>query len=163
MFCLLQCVEYLLFCGANKDSEDYRGWTALHYAAHNGFHDILILLIVSPGSKRTYRDRLGFTPLHAAIRSNHFDCVYSLVEEGPCPPPGAERNAATNDGNTPLHLAALLGHLHIVKFLISVGADANVMNLSKKYPVDVAMTYDLREYLKPLTTSRKSGFLCFRW
>lgn len=48
-------------------------------------------------------DNSGYTALHYAARSGHFEACHLLIRAG------ANVNAKTNGGATPLHRAAMMG------------------------------------------------------
>jgi len=60
-------------------------------------------------------------------------------------------NSYDYDGRTALHLAASEGHLEIVKYLMSHGANANIVDARGNKPLDDAIREDrheIVEYLK---------------
>ena len=56
-------------------------------------------------------------------------------------------NKTGNDGTTPLHSASRNGHLDIVISLIRAKADVRIMNNNGESPLDVADTYEIRQYI----------------
>ena len=61
------------------------------------------------------------SPLHAAVESQSFQTVCTLVQGGIC------LNTVENiNGWTPLHLASFNGLYQICEHLISYGADKNI-------------------------------------
>jgi ankyrin repeat protein len=152
-----QVIEYLLYCNANKHAQNNKGWSPLHFAASYGKAEVVIRLILDPGSQRSIKDNLGSTPLHEAVRSNQLACVKLLVEDGTTPP-GADRNAVTLTGNTPMHLASFLGFTDVVKYILSQNADCNIRNSHKQFAMDVAKTHELMLVLKEATTVKKNCF-----
>lgn len=53
---------------------DQKLWTALHYAAHYGHKDIASILLEDEKTHHLF-ERLGWTPLHAAIEQEHVEVV----------------------------------------------------------------------------------------
>jgi ankyrin repeat protein len=77
---LLQVVD-LLDEGANPDSSDQDGWTALHAAAGRG-HAGIVRLLVAHGANVRVRNNRGDTPLHVALMLGHAQAAQTLVEMG---------------------------------------------------------------------------------
>lgn len=63
------------------------------------------------------QDRLGKTPLFAAVAANQVHMLRWLLEAG------AKVDARDNTGLTPLHTAALLGREDALRMLMKAGAD----------------------------------------
>ena len=77
-------VEFLLASGADADSRDADGWTALHSAAAAGDIAIAELLLAS-GAAVDVRTVHGLTPLHVAQRSGHGEVAAALTARGADP------------------------------------------------------------------------------
>lgn len=75
---------------------------------------------------------MDYTPLHEAAYRGHLSIVKCLLEAD-----NATLHSRTRIGSTPLHLAAQQGHLQVVDYLLSMGADANILNVvsHQKWPV----------------------------
>ena len=67
----------------------------------------------------------GFTPLHGAVTKD-LATAKVLYEAG------ADINARSKTGSTLLHEAALTGPLQVIKWLISLGLDLNVIDSDGK-------------------------------
>lgn len=79
-------------------------------------------------------DKLGQTPLQAAISYGHFAIVKYLVEEQ-----SANINAQNKKGETALHIAAKRKNLEIVKYLIEdQNADFNITDKFGYNALDIA-------------------------
>ncbi|GBM17538.1 Protein phosphatase 1 regulatory inhibitor subunit 16B [Araneus ventricosus] len=87
----------------------------------------LLLLQVSPDS--TNED--GLTALHQCCIDDSEEMMKLLIEFG------ANVNAKDSEQWTPFHAAATCGHLHIVKYLISKGADLLAVNADGNMPYDI--------------------------
>jgi len=98
--------------------QDFRSYTALHYACSSGDNNSTMMLL-EKGSRVNAQDRHGNTALsYAAMEGNH-QILVSLVEHG------ADVNLPNLLGETPLHLAAGNGHCDTVRFLLKNGASVN--------------------------------------
>ena len=76
-----EVLRVLLEGGANIDSADVVGCTALHLAAGNGRRDMCRQLL-DWGAKVDHLDWSKETPLHYAARGGHLSVVKLLVERG---------------------------------------------------------------------------------
>lgn len=68
-------------CGADIDSTDSDGWTALHYACKLGNSDPVITLL-NNGAKHDIFSNHGYYPLHIAAIEDHVNVIRILVERG---------------------------------------------------------------------------------
>ena len=67
--------------GTQINIKDYKGLTALHYAAENGRNEFLETLC-RYGADIEAEDEMGATPIFYAIRSNEIYCLKLLIEAG---------------------------------------------------------------------------------
>jgi ankyrin repeat protein len=72
------------------------------------------------------------TPLQWATVKGHLRAVWLLLLDGYSP------NDRDHLGNNSLHLAAVNGHLQILKVLVEDGGRANIVNIYKNLPIDMA-------------------------
>ncbi|CAB3403307.1 unnamed protein product [Caenorhabditis bovis] len=83
-----QIAKFLISCGAKiendgasrKDSEVYRGRTALHYAALHG-NIKMVEFLVSQNANKDKQDEAGQTPLMLAAKEGHAHVVQFLVSQ----------------------------------------------------------------------------------
>lgn len=103
--------------------EKLKSFTALHYAALFGLHDLARRLIreTSLADRRDYR---GFTPLAYAAFSGNTDTVRILLAKW-----GSDINIPSDAGYTPLFYAVQAGNPALVEELINAGADINHYSL----------------------------------
>ena len=96
--------------------------------------------------KEYEEEKPGVTPLHIASgRINEPEIVDLLVMYG------ANVNAQDAEGFTPLHLAAMHGNLKIVKKLVDLEADVNIITTDGKNAAELAHLneeLEIEEYLK---------------
>ena len=60
---------------------------------------------------------------------------------------GYSPNDVDSLGNNALHLAAVNGHLNVLKVLVDDGGNANIVNVYKNLPIDMATNKAVREVL----------------
>lgn len=111
-------VRALVKQGADVNTPDVEGMTALHWAAHWNDAGTVQLLLAS-GAKAAAANRYGVTPLHEAATVGNAAIVNALLRAG------ADANAAYGDGETPLMIAARTGSLDTVRLLLESGGHAN--------------------------------------
>lgn len=101
----------------------------LHVASHYGILSIASALLSHDSTKGAWhtKDGIGYTPLHHAVTSGHFEVAMLLLDHG------AEVNCLNSDGHTPLLLAAQNYYsMDIVKLLLESGADINHADIHGK-------------------------------
>ena len=109
----------MLSGGADVDTLNAHGQTALHLAAGHGRCNVVDVLIRA-GADVNAVDSEGWTALHYAARHGQGNSVAALLQSG------ADVDVADNDGWTALHIAAAHGHRPDVEaILIHAGADVN--------------------------------------
>ncbi|MYA15498.1 MAG: hypothetical protein F4Z28_01360, partial [Gammaproteobacteria bacterium] len=94
----------LLALGAEVDVRNYKGKTALHYAAKAGFF-IVINLLIEKGATVDALDRNGETALFEAIRSTIKDGEKQRAAIEALLAKGADPNLKNRKGQTPLQIA----------------------------------------------------------
>ena len=118
-------VKALLKEGADVNTTQADGMTALHWAAQKGDVELAkVLLYASANLKATTRIG-GYTPLLIASKNGDAAMVAALTEAG------ADVNAPTTNGTTPLMLAAAAGRPAAVSALIEHGANVNAKEAVK--------------------------------
>ncbi|KAL0631497.1 Glycerophosphocholine phosphodiesterase [Maublancomyces gigas] len=138
-----QAVKVLMSEGANRETKDNCGRTAmdhakesrhlgiqaildsgagaaedqiaLHQAAREGYTEVVKELL-DRGAEIEARDDSLRTALHLAAANNHHETVRALLVRG------AAIEAKQNEGNTALHLAAVCGDSKTVEVLLGQGA-----------------------------------------
>ncbi|QQR49147.1 ankyrin repeat domain-containing protein [bacterium] len=102
--------------GANVALADNTGITPLHVAAYHGREEIVNLLL-SRGVDSNTAAINGDTPLHMAVKGNHFACAHTLVITGKADAFGFKARFEHKDYSA-AELAEVLGHEALVKFFI---------------------------------------------
>lgn len=105
----------------------------LHEAVYKGDASVLVLL-VEQGANLNYFDLMQQTPLIAATRMGHLQCVLELLNLG------ALLSVADFSGNTPLHYAARLGRTEItLAMLRTPGTKVTLFNNTQETPLHLAL------------------------
>jgi len=118
-------VRALLKDGADVNTTQADGMTALHWAAQKGDVELAkVLLYASANLKATTRIG-GYTPLLIASKNGDAAMIETLTQAG------ADANVATTNGTTPLMLAAAAGKPAAVTALLDHGADVNAKETVK--------------------------------
>lgn len=107
-------VAFLLNIGADPNAGDK---TSLMRAASCGHDNVLKVLLNLGGIKDSVQDSQGYTALHHAVSSGHYESSLLLISYG------SDLKAETSEELTPLLLAAQSGHERIVELLIKSGSN----------------------------------------
>jgi cytohesin len=89
-------------------------------------------MLLKKGANPNYRDKDGWTPLHAAAQEGNADVAELLIKHG------ADVNARDIHGWTPLSVAAMDGQVDVVKLLLESCADPTVRGNDGDSPLDGA-------------------------
>ena len=143
----------LLRAGAQVDTLDANGMTALHVAASNSSATVFNLLIRHSAFVDSPRSHDGRTALHFAAAAHLGDVTnrIALLLEA-----GADPSAQDKQGWTPLHLATQQNSPEAAKVLLEHGASLNVTNAAGQRPFDL-LRVPTNEFFAP-TGPRGSGF-----
>jgi ankyrin repeat protein len=115
-------VKKLVSDGADVNTTDSSGRTALVEAAWGGHNDIVKYLI-EKGANVNTGDSVGYTALMRASEEGHDAVVNTLVQKG------ADINACGKvRGTTALMLAAEQGHVKTIEILLEHGAKVNTVD-----------------------------------
>ncbi len=94
----------------------------LHVAAQNSWNDAVAFILEQPDISLDMQDNEGETPLHKAIKNNHYYIVKQLLEKK------ASRHTRNKAGLNALDLAAKHGHAKIALLLLDEGSEINKQN-----------------------------------
>ncbi|CDW89321.1 protein kinase domain containing protein [Stylonychia lemnae] len=127
------------------------GWTALHYAVHEGNFQVVKLLIEQYKALIDARSSTNKTPFHlACIRGDEFIIRYLLDHS-------ASPHVVDRDGCTPLHYLCETENHEMVKVLLPIcGASKDVRNRFGKKPADLIQDREFKKVLRNFSTRRES-------
>ncbi|XP_062599094.1 ankyrin repeat and SOCS box protein 1-like [Saccostrea cucullata] len=125
----IEQVYELLQNGADVNSVNYLGQTALHMAATAGNENLAGVLIES-GAELEVTDRKGQTALHKAVFNLHIGTASLLLKKG-ADPEGSPKNL-----HTPLHIAVMHKNVDLLQLLLEYNANTTVY-FSKDRPCAV--------------------------
>jgi ankyrin repeat protein len=139
-------VRTLLKQGADVNTAQGDGMTALHWAAQKGDLELAQTLLYAGANIRATTRVGGYTPLLIASRNGHAALVDALLAGG------ADPNLATSNGATPLMMAAQGGNADVAKALIARGADVNAKEKVKnETALMIAASYGRADVIRALT------------
>ena len=117
-------VEPWLVAGADVETRDKKGNTALHIAAGRG-HFKNVPYLISQGANVNATNKDGWTALmQAAFREEDYPHIRDYTD--PLMAAGADLNARSGVVGTALMLATARGHLSIVEHFLTSGANPNL-------------------------------------
>ena len=123
--------ELLLENGANLETKDSMGMTALSYGVSAKRYDIVEFLL-NVGANPNNINKGGYTPLASALLHGNEKISRLLIERG------ANLNNKDNKGNTPL-MYTNDGEIDIVELLLENGADPTLQNNDGKSAYELAL------------------------
>ena len=118
-------VRTLLKDGADVNTTQADGMTALHWAAQKGDVELAKMLLYASANLKATTRIGGYTPLLIASKNGDAAMVETLTAAG------ADANSQTINGTTALMLAAAAGKPAAVKTLLDHGADVNAREAVK--------------------------------
>jgi len=154
----LTTVKQLINEGADVNSADNHGRTALLEAAWGGKADVVKLLL-EKGADANAADTTGYTPLMRACEEGYSEVVSLLIKAG------ADTNSRGKvRGTTPLMLAAENGHTGVIEILIDSGAKVNAIDqyeetaLARAYRTNQTKAAELLESRGGIGKPERSSF-----
>lgn len=120
----LVAIQEMASLGVDFNKVDVRGMTPLMWAATEGNHEVLTLLLQF-GADPNIADEDGDTPLIQAAALGYRECVHALLERGK-----VEINQRNKDGWSALFPACQEQNEEIVKLLLDHQADINLQDYS---------------------------------
>lgn len=125
-----EMLELLLAMGANPNSQDTDGKTALHYAVD--IEDVnLAKILLKNGASIFIKNKAGISPFDAAIAK---DFSYALIDSNSIKSRGP-------NGETPLHIAVDRLSLNAVKKILEFNPDINLLDNDGRTALDQAFLH----------------------
>jgi len=154
----IETIEKLIESGHDSINKKYGQYhvTLLHLFAGRNRIDIVKYLL-DHGADLTITNLLGQTPLHIAVRGQHYHMVVYLIERG------ANIDAQTlYQSNTPLHIAMDVRRLDIVKYLLDSGVNKELCDSYGKTAADVSKigNDNIAEYIRSYEYEITKGVNC---
>ena len=144
-----EAVRALLKDGADVNTAQADGMTALHWAAQKGDVELARLLLYASANVRATTRIGGYTPLLIASRNGDASMIEALLDGG------ADANNATSNGTTALMLAAAAGRNDAVKLLLAKGANVNAKeNVKGETALTFAAAYGRLDVVRELTAHK---------
>ena len=126
----LEAVRALLRDGADVNTAQSDGMTALHWAASRNDAEIARTLLYAGATVRATTRLGGYTPLHLASRAGSAEVAKQILEAG------ADANVYTATGVSALHFAADADAPEVVALLAAHGAEVDARDtFSERTPL----------------------------
>uniref|UniRef100_A0A8R1XRX1 ANK_REP_REGION domain-containing protein n=1 Tax=Onchocerca volvulus TaxID=6282 RepID=A0A8R1XRX1_ONCVO len=143
-------IDYLLSTNISASKVDFKGCSALHYAARGGFFPAIQKLLAA-GALANAQDQLGYTPLHYAVQSASDLALVSakiLIRAD-------DKTLQIRDksGFLPVHHAIKAGNIDTAVLLIDAMSDVTVPSSRHPYHLTlyhVAARYNHAQLLQKL-------------
>ncbi len=101
------------------NSQDFLGWTALHWAAWLNEFNIIPILIKN-GANLDTKGKNNETPLYLAAFKGNNEAVKLLLDNN------ANIELKTIFGNAPLHMASYNENIEVISIMLNYGADIDI-------------------------------------
>ncbi len=142
-------VRSLLKDGADVNTAQADGMTALHWAAQKGDVELAKVLLYASANVRATTRIGAYTPLLIASRNGDAAMIDTLLQAGSDP------NGATTNGTTALMLASAAGKLDAVTVLIGGGANVHAReNVKGETALTFAAAYGRADVVRALTAAK---------
>lgn len=134
----LEVVEYIMKTELMSwNTRDDKQQSLLHRAAFYGYYDLISrIAFINPTACKIMLnepDRSGETPLHMAVKRDHFREVKLLCKMG------ADPSMMNRNGDTPLHLAIKYNRIKIARYLYMTAKEvADIKNKRTETPRSMA-------------------------
>jgi uncharacterized protein len=139
-------VKALLKDGADVNTAQGDGMTALHWAVQKGDLELARILLYAGANVKATTRIGGYSPLLIASRTGNAALIETLIASG------ADPNSATTNGTTALMFAAQAGNAAGVKALLDRGGDVNAKEKVKgETALMIAAAYGRADVIRTLT------------
>lgn len=115
---------------------DFDKRTPLHWASQEG-KVALVKILIERGAKVNVRDGAGLTPLYYSVTEGNYALFNLLISKG-------ANYRVKYDSDTLLHTASAWNQTSIVRRLVRLGIDVNVVNAQRDTPLHYAYLYNYR-------------------
>lgn len=143
----MACMLLLIAAGAKLDAKDTFSNSPCHYAADDGYCQILDVLI-RRGVNVNTQDITSKTPLMKAVRNNKTDAVLRLIRA--C----CNLNITDRNSDMALHYASRNGCAEIIDILLSAGSLIDVQNYWGRTPLMEAVCYNHKDVVSRLIKAK---------
>ncbi len=127
-------VKLYVRSGLDVNALDSAGISPLCVAAETGNLAIIDSLLSTDVNLVRRNKTNGLTPIYCAIKGNNIQVIDRFIQAGM----SINTRNEHADGISPIHYASALGKDAVVSYLIKVGANVNVADLSGKTPLHMA-------------------------
>ncbi|ETS81157.1 hypothetical protein PFICI_06159 [Pestalotiopsis fici W106-1] len=132
-------VALMLESGAQVNTADKEGNTALHYAAmQNNLIETgnveTIKILLANGADLKAQNRRGRTPLYESVMWEHIDQTIQLIDYG------SDLDISDSHGWTPLYAAVFQGHTRLTKLICERGAFVDEKDKTGQTPLHYAIS-----------------------
>ena len=142
-------VRSLLKDGADVNTAQADGMTALHWAAQKGDVELAKVLLYASANVRATTRIGAYTPLLIASKNGDAAMIDTLLQAGSDP------NGATTNGTTALMLASAAGKLDAVTVLIGGGANVHAReNVKGETALAFAAAFGRADVVRALTAAK---------
>ena len=125
----VRILELFLDAGAKCHDQDGRGQTPLFFCSSADIAKELLKI----GARINHKDKLGFTPAHAATNNGAEEVLQALIDAR------AKLTIGAKDIGTPLHFAVKRKSLSMTETLLKAGVDVNAKDSHGQTPLLIAM------------------------
>ncbi|XP_054830100.1 ankyrin repeat domain-containing protein 42 [Eublepharis macularius] len=127
----LECLQWLLWHGADRTDVTVRGWTMAHLAAIRG-QDACMQALLNDNINLGAQDDRGCTPAHLAATHGHSFTLQTILRSG------VDVNVSDKSDWRPIHNAAFHGRLGCLQLLVRWGATLDDVDNNGNLPVHLA-------------------------
>ena len=142
-------VEELLKQDVDVNEQAEAGWTALLYAAAQGYPRIVRLLL-DAGANTDLGNALGITPLMYGARYGNIEVCRIMIEYG------ANPDLQDVYGMTALMISACIGNAEVAEMLLKAGASTNIKDRNTMSALDIAHKCKQGKIARMIRTANKS-------